>query len=130
MNGKTAQLMVDTGASHNFVSPTEARRFGLKVAKSKGWLKTFNAQAKPISRVAHGQELQLNTWHDKVDFSVAPMDDFNIVLGIDFLKQFNVVPLPRLNMVMILEEAPCIVPAVTPAKETSPKLGAMFLSDM
>ena len=75
-------------------------------------------------------ELQLGTWQGKVDFSVAPMDDFNIILGMDFLKQFNPIPFPRLNMVMILEGAPCLVPAISPAKETSPKLGAMLLSTM
>lgn len=61
---------------------------------------------------------------------MAPIDDFNIILSMDFLKQFNVVPFPRLNMVMILEGAPYMVPTVTLAKETSQKLGVMLLSAM
>lgn len=57
VNGKAGQLMVDTGASHNFVRPIKARRLGLKTAETKGWLKTVNAQAKPINGVARGVEL-------------------------------------------------------------------------
>lgn len=36
VNGKAAQLMVDTSASHNFVSPIKARRLGLKTVATKG----------------------------------------------------------------------------------------------
>lgn len=49
MNGNTAQLMVDMGMSHNFVSFAEVRKLGLKVAKSKGWLKTVKHNPNPLS---------------------------------------------------------------------------------
>ncbi|KAG6627028.1 hypothetical protein CIPAW_15G094100 [Carya illinoinensis] len=89
VNGKKSHAMVDSGASHNFIKKEEATRLGIPLKKGQGWLKTVNSEAKPLDGVAHGVELQLGTWRGMVDFSVAPMDDFNIVLGMEFLRQFN-----------------------------------------
>ncbi|XP_042974786.1 uncharacterized protein LOC122306425 [Carya illinoinensis] len=79
---------------------------------------TVNSEAKPLDGVTHGVELQLGTWKGKVDFSVAPMDDFNIVLGMEFLRQFNVVSLPYYNSVCILEGGPCMIPTVSKPNTT------------
>ncbi|XP_031278002.1 uncharacterized protein LOC116136436 [Pistacia vera] len=113
INGKKVQALLDTGASHNFIKDSEARRLGLKVEKSDGWLKTVNAEAKPLGGVARNVELHLGTWSGKVSFSVAPLDDFNLVLGMEFLRQFNAVPLPRYNSMCILKGVPCMVPTVS-----------------
>ncbi len=39
-----------------------------------------------------------------VDFSVGPMDDFKVVLGMEFLRKVNVVPMPYLNSVCVMED--------------------------
>ncbi|RVW62200.1 hypothetical protein CK203_064416 [Vitis vinifera] len=50
----------------------------------------------------------------KVDFTVAPMDDFKMVLGMDFLQKVKAMPLPFLRSMTILKEKkPCMVPMVT-----------------
>ncbi|XP_042968946.1 uncharacterized protein LOC122301604 [Carya illinoinensis] len=96
----------------------EATRLGIPFKKGQGWLKTVNSKAKPLYGVAHGVELQLGTWKGTVDFSVAPMDDFNIVLGMEFLRQFNVVSLPHYNSVCILEGGPCMIPTMSKPNTT------------
>ncbi|KAK2966347.1 LOW QUALITY PROTEIN: hypothetical protein RJ640_028506 [Escallonia rubra] len=48
LNGKPAQVMVDTGTTHNFVTMEEANRLGLKVVGGGGWLKSINTNAKPL----------------------------------------------------------------------------------
>ena len=54
------------------------------------------------------------TWEGKIDFMVAPVDDFKIVLGMDFLRKVKVMPLPFLrSMVSPEEEMPCVVSIVT-----------------
>ena len=78
--------MIDTGASHNFIKVDEAKRLGLKVEKSDGWLKTVNSEAKPLSGVARDVELHLGPWRVKANFSVVPLDDFTLVLGMEFLR--------------------------------------------
>ncbi|RVW34706.1 hypothetical protein CK203_107126 [Vitis vinifera] len=62
----------------------------------------------------------------RVDFTVALMDDFKMVLGMDFLQKVKVVPLPFLGSMAILEEEKsCMVPTIT---EGSPK--TLMLSAM
>ncbi|KAK2990721.1 hypothetical protein RJ640_003789 [Escallonia rubra] len=87
LNGKPTQVMVDTGATHNFVTMEEAKRLGLKVVGGEGWLKSVNTNAKPLHGVARQVEMCLGSWRGLVDFSVAPMDDFKVVIGLDFLRQ-------------------------------------------
>ncbi|ESQ29743.1 hypothetical protein EUTSA_v10024067mg, partial [Eutrema salsugineum] len=47
INGKIARVMVDTGATHNFMATDEARRLEIQWDKWEGWLKTVNAKAQP-----------------------------------------------------------------------------------
>ncbi|KAE8724095.1 hypothetical protein F3Y22_tig00010927pilonHSYRG00153 [Hibiscus syriacus] len=44
INEKLTRVMVDTGATHNFVSKDKANRLGLKYIGTTGWLKTENTQ--------------------------------------------------------------------------------------
>jgi len=45
VNGKTTRCLVDTGASHNFMSVQEAKRLGCRVSKGAGSMKTVNSTA-------------------------------------------------------------------------------------
>ena len=44
-----------------------------------------NSLAKPSQGVARGVTMKIGSWEGKIDFTVAPMDDFKIVIGMDFL---------------------------------------------
>ncbi|XP_031106210.1 uncharacterized protein LOC116010851 [Ipomoea triloba] len=113
INGKPTKALVDTGATHNFMTEEEARRLGLHWTKGEGWLKTVNARAQPLHGTARGVELGLGTWRGLVNFSVAPMDDFKVVLGMDFLRQVAAIPMPSFSTMCILEKgSPCMIPTV------------------
>ena len=57
---------------------------------------------------------------------MAPMDDFKMVLGMDFLQKVKVVPLLFLHSMAILEEEkPCMVPTVTKGTPKTLMLSAM-----
>ncbi|RVW34437.1 RNA-directed DNA polymerase-like [Vitis vinifera] len=126
VNGKATKALVDTGATHNFVSEDEARRLELQASKEGGWLKAVNSAAKPSHGVARGVTMHIGSWEGRVDFTVAPMDDFKMVLGMDFLQKVKAVPLPFLRSMAILEEEkPCMVPTVTEGTPKTPMLSAM-----
>ncbi|KAE8729756.1 cytochrome P450 78A7-like [Hibiscus syriacus] len=118
INEKPTRAMVDTGSTHNFVSKDEANRLGLKYIGSTGWLKTVNTQAVPLNGVTRGVELRLGTWKGQVNFSVVPMDDFKVILGLDFLRQVTAFPMSSFSSVCILEKGcPCMIPTVEASKE-------------
>ncbi|RVW66305.1 Transposon Ty3-I Gag-Pol polyprotein [Vitis vinifera] len=69
---KATKALVDTGATHNFVSEDEAKRLELKASKEGGWLKTVNSAAKPSHGVTHGVTMHTISWEGKVDFTMTP----------------------------------------------------------
>ncbi|KAK2970801.1 hypothetical protein RJ640_001168 [Escallonia rubra] len=103
LNGKPAQVMVDTGATHNFVIMEEAKRLGLKVVGGGGWLKSVNTNAKPLQGATRQVEMCLGSWRGLVDFSVALMDDFKVVIGLDFLRQVNALVSPYSNALSAMQ---------------------------
>ena len=46
--------------------------------------------------------MHIGSWEGRVDFTVALMDDFKMVLEMDFLQKVKVVPLPFLRSMVIL----------------------------
>uniref|UniRef100_A0A1U7VVG0 Uncharacterized protein LOC104217768 n=1 Tax=Nicotiana sylvestris TaxID=4096 RepID=A0A1U7VVG0_NICSY len=74
LNGQPVRIMVDTGATHNFVTEAKARSLGLTFSPSSSLLKTVNANLTNVNGVAHNVQLNLGAWQGSVSFFVAPMD--------------------------------------------------------
>ncbi|CAA0808187.1 Uncharacterized mitochondrial protein AtMg00860 [Striga hermonthica] len=125
VNGKPTKALVDTGASHNFITKEEATSLGLSWTEKSGWLMIVNANARRLEGAASNVELRLGTWQGCVNFSVAPMDDFKVVLGVDFLRHVTAIPMPSFSTICILEKgSPCMVPTIegdsgSPSKQLS-----------
>ncbi|CAL2242261.1 unnamed protein product [Prunus armeniaca] len=87
VNGKTTCCLVDTGVSHNFISVQEAKRLGCRVSEEAGSMKMVNSTAKPIDGVARGVALHIAAWKEVADFFLIPMDDYNVMLGMEFMDE-------------------------------------------
>ena len=93
MNHKLAKnTMVDSEATHNFMTETEANRLNIKWHRDSG--KTT---------------LKLGTWSSLVDFVIVKMDDFDVVLGMEFLLEHKVIPIPLANCLVITGSTPTVV---------------------
>lgn len=104
IHGRSISALVDTGATHNFMSEDIAKELGVVMTKKgKGLMKSVNAQAKQIIGVARGVRVKINTWVGWLNFSIVEMDDYPIVLGMEFLKEAKV-SFPSLHLMQIGED--------------------------
>ena len=63
INDKAAKsMMIDTGATHNFISELEAKRLGLKLEKDEGRMKAVNSKALATTSMAKGVKVKIDTW--------------------------------------------------------------------
>ncbi|XP_039013228.1 uncharacterized protein LOC120142797 [Hibiscus syriacus] len=111
VNGKTSKALVDTGATDTFISPEEAERCKLIVTKEVGQMKAVNSTASMICGGVKRVSIKLGSWEGSVDFTVSHMDDFDVVLGLDFMMAAQVIPVPASSCLMFIGEQPCVVPA-------------------
>ncbi|KAI5652374.1 hypothetical protein M9H77_29561 [Catharanthus roseus] len=126
INGKETKALLDTGASHNFISVEEANRLGLRIVGGTGSVKAVNSMAKPIQGIARGVKTTLGAWVGYLNLSVVPMDDFKVVLGMEFLDQVKAFPIPFANTMCILDEGKtCVVPTLRSTKSEPQALSVM-----
>lgn len=85
VNEVHTRVLVDTGATHNFLALREAKNLGVKFTKVDGEMKAINSGATPVYGRAWNVPVRLGKWRGKIDFLVVDMDDESIVLGMEFL---------------------------------------------
>ncbi|KAL0303799.1 UNVERIFIED_CONTAM: hypothetical protein Sradi_6248000 [Sesamum radiatum] len=100
INGKKMKALVDTGATNNFVSNRVVHKLGLDVKHCDRQVKAVNSKAVPVSSIAN-TKLSVGSWSGQCDFMVVGLDDFDVILGIDFFIVANVMILPRLGGIFI-----------------------------
>ncbi|KAL0421144.1 UNVERIFIED_CONTAM: hypothetical protein Slati_3137300 [Sesamum latifolium] len=94
------KALVDTGATNNFVSDQVVHELGLDVEPCDSQVKAVNSKAVPVSGVAN-TELRVGSWSGQCDFMTVRLDDFDVILGIDFFIVVNVMILSRLGGIFI-----------------------------
>ncbi|KAK0573094.1 hypothetical protein LWI29_002912 [Acer saccharum] len=111
VNGRAIQAMLDTGATNNFVAQREVDRLGLNLLESTSRIKTVNSRAMPVRGVAE-TTLKVGSWQDKCSLMVVPLDDFDLILGVEFFVEAKAMLMPYLRGILIGDkESPCFVQA-------------------
>ncbi|XP_023764406.1 uncharacterized protein LOC111912904 [Lactuca sativa] len=127
INGETTKSLVDTGASYNFLAENEAKKRNIQYTKEIGWLKAVNSPSKPILGVAHNVPIEIGGWTGTIDLTVVPMDDYCIVLGMEFLDEAWPFSFEDQTMRLTKGSSIHIVP-LERSKENSHIISAMQLS--
>ncbi|KAA0057412.1 uncharacterized protein E6C27_scaffold280G002880 [Cucumis melo var. makuwa] len=108
---QTKSTMIDSGATHNFITEAEARRLGLRWERDSGKMKAVNSIALPIVGLVKRTTIKLGGWRGPVDFVVVKMDDFDVLLGMEFLLEHQVIPMPSAKCLAITGSFPTVVQA-------------------
>ncbi|KAA0036436.1 uncharacterized protein E5676_scaffold360G001010 [Cucumis melo var. makuwa] len=106
---QTKSTMVDLGATHNFITEAEVRRLRLRWEKDSGRMKVVNSVVLPVVGLMKQMMIKLEGWKGPVNFVVVKMDDFDVVLGMGFLLEHQVIPMPSAKCLVITESFPTIV---------------------
>ena len=94
-NHKLAKsTMVDSGATHNFMTETEANWLYIRWHQDLGKMKVVNSMALLILGIVRKIFLKLRTMSSQVNFVIIKMDDFDMVLGMKFLLEHKVILMP------------------------------------
>lgn len=94
---KNVAAMVDSGATHTFVVSKIIKEYGMKVMNCLIKMKVFNSAAQSGYGMITNVPLKIEHWSGVHTLIVVPLDDFNILLGIDFMRKFKVTPISHLD---------------------------------
>lgn len=103
VGGQVVDAMLDIGAIHNFIDLQEAKQLGFKLSKGTSTIKVVNSQAKSVHGIARGVVVKIGDWLRKLDFTIVPMDDFKMVLGLALFCQTLAFSVPALSFLVILD---------------------------
>ncbi|XP_076890463.1 uncharacterized protein LOC143541544 [Bidens hawaiensis] len=118
IRGNEVRAMVDTGATHSFMAVEEAKRLGVNIVQGNGAIKTVNTNAKPIRGEAKNVHVHIGDWAGQINFTIVEMDDFKVVLGMEFFDQVRAILLPSANSICIpCEGKTCMVNTERGSKE-------------
>ncbi|KAK3012438.1 hypothetical protein RJ639_010361 [Escallonia herrerae] len=96
------EALVDTRATHNFMSPWVAECLGLKSTKDGSWFTTMNAEERPTKGVVKNVNLRIGIWIGKADFNIIDMDELGVVLEMDFIKKSSTTLNPYCGVMMMV----------------------------
>lgn len=49
-------------------------------------------------------KVKIGDWQGELSFTVVPLDDYKVVLGLKFFRKVNVFPIPKVNFLVIIDE--------------------------
>ncbi|KAG8367928.1 hypothetical protein BUALT_Bualt16G0123700 [Buddleja alternifolia] len=124
INGKPIRAMIDTGATHNYLASAEVERLGLVLEKGIGRVKAINSAAQPIAGVAKSVLIRAGSFEGRTNLSVVVMDDFKLILGLEFLRDTKSAVFPHADSLMMMGNKPCVIPTYA-GKLSEKNLSAM-----
>ena len=73
-------------------------------------MKAVNSEALPIVGVSKRVPFKLGAWTGELDLVVVRMDDFDVVLGMEFLLEHKVIPMSLAKCLVITDRNPTVIP--------------------
>ena len=118
VNGLQVKDVVDSGVTHNFMATKKASKLGLKLEDDTNQIKTVNSKAQKIHGVSKNVLMQVGDQNGTCSLLCVPLDDFDLILGIDFLLKAKVALISYLGGLMVLDEIQSYFMQVLRAKDS------------
>ncbi|KAF2286763.1 hypothetical protein GH714_028412 [Hevea brasiliensis] len=103
VGGQEVLALMDTGASNNFLKEEEAKRLGIPYEREMGWLKAVNSTPNLVHGLARNVKVRIGDWKGTLDFFVVSMDEYQCVLGVEFIDWVKAIPMLFANSICITE---------------------------
>jgi len=78
-----------------------ARKVGMKFVQTQARLKAMNSPPDKVIGVADVVEVKICEWLGNVDFTIVWKDDYDAVLGIEFMNEYEAMIMPHLRKLNI-----------------------------
>ena len=130
IKGRKLNALIDIGAFDVFISEEAATKLNLKLEKSQGWLKIVNSNKVSTAGIARGVNLSIRAWKGKEDIEVIPLDDYELVIGMNFFDRIDASIVTHVDALYIFDlDYKCVVPMPRHTSQTEKFLFAMQLLD-
>ncbi|KAF2311254.1 hypothetical protein GH714_021196 [Hevea brasiliensis] len=103
VGGQEVLALMDTGASNNFLKVEEAKRLGIPYERETGWLKAVNSTPNLVRGIARNVMVRIGDWKCTLDFFIVSMDEYQCVLGVEFIDRVKAIPMLFANSMCITE---------------------------
>ncbi|MBA0735699.1 hypothetical protein Gogos_019521 [Gossypium gossypioides] len=100
--GQKRSALIDMRASDLFILEKAAKKLGLSIKKSNKKIKTVNSEETSTVGLVCNVELQIGEWKGNEDFEVIQLDDYDYVLGLNFLDKIQTVLFPWADQIHIV----------------------------
>ena len=109
------------------MSEKAAKKLGLSIRKSNKKIKVATSEKAPTVGVVRDVEIQIGEWKSKEEFEVIQLDDYDYVLGLNFLDRIQTVLYPWADQIHIITGP--LTKIVVPVHRNM-KVGAKVLSSI
>ena len=117
VHGKKFSALIDTGATHSFLSRKAASSFEIKrkasMEKEVSAFKAVNSSMKAVNGVMKDTHVRVGSWFGKIDLRVIDMDDHAMVLGRDFMVAAQAIPMVDRDILLILDDGKTMMVPMT-----------------
>ena len=103
-NDRKIVVILHSSATNTFVADRLVTQLGLRLSNSQMSMKAVNVKAQRILGMAYSVPMVLDKWQGKQDLLVVTLDNFDIILGLDFLKRAKIVLMPHLDRILLANE--------------------------
>ncbi|MBA0754745.1 hypothetical protein Gogos_005536 [Gossypium gossypioides] len=104
--GQKRSALIDMEASDLFISEKAAKKLVLSIRKSNKKIKITTSKKAPTVGVVRDVELQIDEWKSNEEFKVIQLDDYDYVLGLNFIDKIQATLQPWVDLIHIVIGSP------------------------